>query len=110
MFPMSTVIPKDGFITEKNIFPLGKIQCLILVGPEHSLSSLRNYRERFPDASVTCIPYFLRILLIVLGDIVALQPDMNSVHTCGSQSLLFAIEILFIILSCLCDNFRGLPE
>ena len=56
------------------------------------------------------IPYFLRILLTVLSDIVVLQPDINLVHTCCTESLLFALEILFIILSCLCDNFHGLPE
>jgi len=47
------------------------------------------------------MPYFLRILLTVLSDIVALQPDMNSVHTYGTENLLFALEILFIILSIL---------
>ena len=58
MVPMSTVRPEDDFITENNIFPLAKIPCLILVGPKHSLSSLRNCKERFPDASVTMYTIF----------------------------------------------------
>ena len=80
--------------------PLAKIPCLMIVGPKHSLSSLCNYQEMFTNASLTMYTIFLSILLTELSNIVALQPDMISVHTCGTESLLFALEILFIIFSC----------
>ena len=100
MFPMSTVRPEDALITENNIFPLGKIQCLILVGPEHSLSSMRNCQERFPDAFVTMYTIFFE------------DSSYNTSWYCitAIRYEFSALEILFIILSCLCDNFRGLPE